>query len=352
MRYMLKHFYFIPAFVCAYLVQFSAFAVPDCPKGEGVTEAQCKQTAGCMWSDTLRCNYCAENSYFDTTEQTCKACPADTYPNSEKGSTNGDTDCYRGCQATDISSGSTGVASVSGFIYKPSGDAAEDKSQCEVVSCETSGGTCNMGYYKDGNSCKEKATITGTNLTIYGDTTTYVAGTTCTDANHTFDQKHTCGTTEYGICRKNTIPCKGHVQSSVCTDGIVTGDAELSGSSYNFTSCICKKSASIEKGSVSENCHFNSNGTNLTTDCTTTVSTCDIGYCSSDGSTCVGVPEGYYSIGTSPDCKSCPAGATSETGNTTGKNACHYTAATQFRDNAGTFSLPVGDNNITIKWSW
>ena len=211
-----------------------------------------------------------------------------------------------------------------------------------------------MGYYKDDNSCKEVATITGTNLTIHDDTTTYVAGTNCTDDNRTFDKKYTCDDTQYGICRENAISCKDNDDLSSVCQGNITGTAPLSGSSYDFSKCICETSVDIVNGTGTKKCSFNSTGTEITTtNCITTISTCKSGYCSQNENTCELIPVGYYSVGDEVLCHKCPGGAKSpDEGGAISYESCYYDYQTVFTDDNGSFTIPMPvDAKINVNWA-
>lgn len=98
---MLKKFLFI-FYLC--LTSFGANALPDCNK----PESECVPAPGCEWKgETIGCSACDDNYYYEATTDAntgvvtaeCKACPSG-YPNSDAGSTNGISDCYKTCTVT------------------------------------------------------------------------------------------------------------------------------------------------------------------------------------------------------------------------------------------------------------
>ena len=340
---MLKRFLFI---FCLCLINIGANAVPNCPTTNETTQTECEQVAGCEWTLLYGCRHCSENKYYDGATKTCKNCPT-SHPNSAVGSTNGISDCYKTCESETITGGSR----------VPSSDKAYHNTQCTyTITCNTTGAeNCStMGYHRDGNQCVPDVQSCGNNgYKFYINNTwsdCYVSS--CPDGQ-TLVQKQSCGTTGYGECLTNAIPCNNAtgLNKSACA-GTITGTAPLlNGTTYDISQCACEKtSTQISNGTAGEKCFYNGTSNKFDTGCTYTVNACNAGYCSTDSQSCVTVPANHFSAADDKTCHKCPNGATSAAGSTA-KTACHYTSTTTFADSVGNFTLPAS-GNIEIKWNW
>jgi hypothetical protein len=336
----------------------------SCPASPA-DETACEVVEGCVYSSVAGepvCNECPEDFYYDSTTDpntgaitaaSCKPCP-NSHPKSAAGTTTGKAACYKTCETINITGGKK----------LPNADKAYYNNDCSyTIQCDTTGNeTCSkLGYHLNtaGNACVSDVSSCGNGgLRFYGDNTCYY--NTC-GSSYTLNPKKQCNSdvNEYGTCELNLISCSSRLSASLCknetndANGRIEGNASLvvPGFSYNYENCTCTKQASIENGTGTKKCYFNSSGTAAATNCQTTLATCNIGYCNTSGLQCATVPAGQYSIGTSKECLSCTPGATSAAGSRS-RSACHYTNQTTFKDTAGTFTLPDDDDNIKIEWSW
>ena len=342
-------------FVCLCIVVSDVNAVPNCPTAEGTTEQDCIAVLGCWWDQTGGCLYCTTNEYYDTNTKTCKSCP-DSHPKSEAGSTTGTSACYTTCENQPITGGQR-VATSNKAYY--------NNSCTYTTTCNPTGNsTCsNLGFHLDGESCISNVQSCENNgYKFYTNNTWSDCYVSSCASDETLISKETCGTTPYGICKPKGIDCNSALAQTAGLDtakcsGTISGAAQLSGTTYDFSSCTCQKGQAVStingtpiNGTAIETCHFSSDGNSLSTTCSRELQTCNVGYCNQSGQTCVSVPAGSYSVGTEKDCHACPAGATSAAGSTA-KTACHYTSTTTFADSVGNFTLPAS-GNIEIKWNW
>lgn len=254
------------------------------------------------------------------------------------------------------------------------------------ITCDDIGGTIctNYGFHQGGaenDKCIENVkyadisvSCPAGSLIFYGDSSGECLVSSCSDGYSLQPIEGIYRKCEqngelvnYGLCKKNQIPCaqsdRATTLTSVCQEqGATLSDNAtlIAGTlSYDYSGCKCTKTITPEhapSGSGTYSCNFLSDGSKIDeSTCTTTISQCNAGFCIVDNSTpppsCEEVPSGYYKTGSlNTGCVKCPAGASSDVGNTkTTKNeACYYTSATQFRDSTGRFSIPA--TNIKIKW--
>ncbi len=350
---MKKLFYAFCCFVCLCAPHLDAVAVPNCPTAAGTTQVQCEAVAGCAWSDFDGCRYCSAGQYYDSSTKKCNDCPG-AYPNSDQGTTDGISKCYKNCEEILITGGKK---------TPQTDDKAFHNEECTYsIECNTNGNhiCSNHGYHLNaaGDACISDVSECGNNgLSFYGDNTCYYK--TC-DSSTTLQRKEQCGDDNYGTCESNTISCSLKLNPSLCknetndNNGTITGNATLNTEtfSYDYSACICTKATSIENGTGKKQCNFNTDGSMANTNCQTTLAACDSGYCTTDNTTCSIAPLGQYSAGNELNCHTCPAGATTTGTGSTKKSDCHYNNATTFSDKAGSFTLPVGNGNIIINWDW
>ena len=249
------------------------------------------------------------------------------------------------------------------------------------VTCDTSGGVCDMGYYFNGHICTEVASISnsGSTLTIHTPAPVQRYVSACTDENWVLDEKYNCNNEQYGTCVPQSISCSQSVNTTACSDGeLPNGDTanwDKNLHAYNFKTCRCIYEQDIEGtdetiiGKKQEICFYDEHG-QTATDCDNwEIVGCIPGYCGVDtrngtpstngnDATCMLAPKGYYNGApisdgkTSTSCNECPAGATTTAEGAKSKQECKYTGDTVFQDMAGTFTLPITGTVTSIDWSW
>lgn len=322
--------------ICIY---WNAIALPDCDK----SETECLNTPGCRWSADS-CNYCSGNDYYDGATKTCKNCPT-SHPNSAVGSVNGISDCYKPCETETINGGKR----------VPSSDKAYHNTQCTYTTqCDNDGGDCNLGFHPNGDNCVSNVTSCDNNgFKFYNETgfsNCFVPASSCGSNETLIGRGYACNSATYGECMTNAIPCNTApgLTTSACSGGTITGNATLNGGTYNLSQCACEKtSVPITNGNAGEKCFYNASTNRFEVNCTNSVNSCDAGYCSTNGQSCVAVSPNYFSGVGDKDCYACPAGAKSAAGSTS-ISACHYDTSTRFTDSMVEFTIPA--SNITIEW--
>ena len=338
---MLKKLTFVCYFICICIAHFSAVAV-NCPST--VADAsECLGVVGCVYLELLdRCEPCTEGAYYDSSSKTCKSCPSE-YPNSAAGSVNGKSDCYKPCETIPVTGGHR----------VPSSDKAYYNTQCTYTTqCNTTGATncSNMGFHPDGDNCvpdvRECGGGNGFQFYANNGTFTQCYVSSCTNTNESLIPQgdYVCNGAPYGVCMTNAIPCNTTtpgLNASACS-GTISGNATLNGGTYNLSQCACEKtSVSISNGNAGEKCFYNGTSNRFDIGCTYTVISCNDGYCSTDGQSCVTVPENKYKSG-EKDCVQCPAGSYRSGSET----KCYWNNQTLFTDKNGSFTIPASGKII------
>ena len=337
---MLQKIIYFFCLICLCIPHFDANAL-TCP--ETNDKDICEATFGCFLS-AIGCKECSPGTYFDSSSKTCKSCPSG-HPNSVAGSIGGISDCYKLCETKTIQGGKR----------VPSSDKAYYNTQCAYTTqCENWGAATNcsnMGFHPYDETCVPNVESCSSNSFKFyngtGFSECYVSSSSCgTNERLVQQENYSCNGTPYGICMTNSVRCDSApgLNTSAC-NGTVSGDAQLSGGTYDFSSCKCKKgqpeSNDTNTGYVVKTCSFSSNGSSVSTNCTNELTSCNDGYCSRDNSTCVSIPDNYYKDGVK-DCKSCPSGSYRSGSETT----CYWDSRTRFSDGNGSFTIPASGKII------
>lgn len=334
---MLKKFLFI-FYLC--LTSVGANALPDCDK----PESDCVPAPGCEWKGgALGCKSCSENNYYQaTTDPTtgtvtaaeCKACP-EAYPYSDAGSTNGISDCYKPCETIPIYGGKR----------VPLSDKADYNTQCAyTIQCDNDGGDCDMGFHPDGDNCVPNVQECngGNGFQFYNNGTfsiCYVSSSSCGSNETLIGREYSCNGTPYGECMTNVVPCTIKLNTTTCNgDGTISGNATLNNGTYNLSACECNRTnATITNGKAGQKCFYNTTNNTFDLNCENTVTSCDSGYCSTDGHSCITIPDNYYKNG-AKNCEHCPDGSYRSGNETT----CYWNSSTVFTDSTGNrFTIPT-----------
>lgn len=106
---MLRTFVVFIVSLCVYLVLPDAYALPNCD----LTEQDCINALGCEWK-SYGCTHCNDNTYYDNTTHTCKACGAGKH--SAAGSVNGESDCESNEKSCDTVSSLHSVCDNNGTV--------------------------------------------------------------------------------------------------------------------------------------------------------------------------------------------------------------------------------------------
>lgn len=241
------------------------------------------------------------------------------------------------------------------ITYNGTGTVPACTYDLKKITCYNDGGDCNLGFHPNGDNCVSNVRtcdnnglqfhIGNTDFTIC-----YVSSSSCGSNETLIGRGYACNDATYGECMTNAIPCNTApgLTASACSGGTITGNATLNGGTYNLSQCACEKtSVPITNGNAGEKCFYNASTNRFEVNCTNSVNSCDAGYCSTNGQSCVAVSQNYFSGAGDKDCHACPAGAKSAAGSTS-ISACHYDTSTTFTDSMGSFTIPA--SNITIEW--
>jgi len=336
------------------VLHFDANAL-NCP--DTTDQAVCEATTGCVFGGIIGCKACAPGDYYYKTTDAntgavtveCKVCPT-AYPDSDAGSTGGITDCYQKCENQTIDNGEQKPDSAK-IMY----DSSTPNPACKYtnqanITCNTNGGTCNMGFHRNGDQCISNANncTNGYEFYINGNMTGCLV-TSCGDGNVLVSiNGATCNNTPYGECKPLSQPCANQPELNGKCSGTIGGNAtrQINGT-LNYSGCTCTTMTSIDNGQQNQKCNFDQSGTSPAQNCITTLS-CNAGFCSTDNTTCAQAAEGFYSPNNDGTCHQCPTGAKSTAGSTQ-KSDCYYHSGTTFTDSTGgSFKLPVGSNHINV----
>lgn len=344
------------------LLPITAMAL-DCKQYTSATTCP----AGCTYSEPTGCTTCSAGKYGLGGENACQQCP-ESHPKSEEGSTSQNS-CYTTCEnKPDFKNGTWTPDNT-----KPNYPNACSWTNTNNITCNDES-NCN-GFHKSGNECVSNKQpcnkYHGTGYNIWNgskfSTTCYL--TQCDEDYHGENvntiNPNTCNENYYKDCASNRGECKDKFS---CAGGTVTGSYSWV-NDYRFDDCKCTINHSIPDdghGKEDKTCPLKSGSKPNkyewdTENCTTTVTSCDIGYClkpnDTNANSCDPAPRGYYhSSSDTKDCQSCPAGSTSNGTTTTddkttlasSKSDCHIvrgTSGTVFCDGDGCFTLP-GSGNI------
>jgi len=300
-----------------FIVCICIFVNINCAKAEECSDYSSDPTAcenyGCVYTQLLEggtCARCETNQYRDTTTTpyyTCMPCDSSQKPD--------------------------------GAIYVGPGN--DDNDICPWTL------TCTANTVWANNTCK-----------------TCPNGSTAPQVIVSFDRNGRYSFTVNGETVSSAPTCNTHddidcsTQSdlqNLCSEpGSVEGTAKWDDTSgtYDYATCTCKRSVNISNGTKQEKCSFTANGTEIDTDaCTQTNISCNSGYCTKDGKTCITPPAGMFGPIEDSKCGTCPAGSTSDPSDNESITNCYYTYDTKFKDLTGTFTLPVinGRNSYVFK---
>lgn len=310
-----------------------SYKCADCPGGDGKNA-------------NSRGHYCPGG----TTDK--QQCPP-SYPASANGAKS-QNECYIECKQETITNGKK--------VPIPGEDKAYFNNSCKFnIECNNATDKCN-GYHSNGDECiSNKKTCTNLHRNAKdgfqlwegnGWSTCYIQE--CNDGynlvssdSKPLDRK--CNTTVGTQCESNACSAVSDVADEC--DGEIDGTWSFDGSTKNYENCICHITVQANNGTFTDECYYNTDeGTSEKwTNCRRTgVVSCDTGYCqSSDAPTCDQVQQGYFSGTNDKQCHECPMGSTSIKG-ASKITDCHITNETQFCDNDGCFTLPLGKNKIPL----
>ena len=306
---------------------------------------------------------------------TLKCAPCNELPNNEYPHSDVDDDpakgtgvCYKICEEIEITNGK----------WAPEADKAYYNNTCEYdLECNGYDKPCE-GFHPDPNDpngscipneqgCSDE-TGDGFKYWLFNANGTgeyskcYI--TTCKEGYHLKESEQYICEKPYGECVSNTAECASLLKNC---DGTITGDAEWSGTGWDYSDCRCETdNGEIDHGTGSSSCPWESgegDSTKWSETCENDVVTCDVGYCEHEknpGSCAAARPGWYHDNDTSAECQPCPAGMTSDgtdelnkkiadsiekCGMRTGPNG------TRFCDSYGCFTLP-GNGELIYYKAW